>query len=131
MHAKAKMSDLPAGRARLAAPAGRLYTPVALTVRRTYLLAFGVLVTAFVSLYPYLGAMEMCHFGECPYAAQSSTQSSTASTGLTGLCLSAVLATSPAGILAFAMLRGRRLFDERSRPAQFFLSPDPPPPQFS
>lgn len=120
-----------AGRARLAAPAGRLYTPVALTIRRTHLLAFGVLVTAFVSLYPYLGAMEMCHFGECPYAAQSSTQSSAASTGLGGLCLSAVLAASSAGILAFPMLRGRRLFEERSRPAQFFLSPDPPPPQFS
>jgi hypothetical protein len=126
--AKAKTSNLLAGRARSAAPAGRLYTLAALTVRRTYLLAFGILVTAFVSLYPYLGAMEMCHFGECPYAAQSSTQSSTTSTGL---CLSAVLAATPAGILAFAMLRGRRLFDERSRPAQFFLSPDPPPPQFS
>lgn len=129
--AKARMSDLPAGRARSAIPAGGLYTLAALTVRRTHLLALAVLVTAFVSLYPYLGAMEMCHFGECPYAAQSSTQSSTTSTGLAGLCLSAVLAASSAGILAFAMLRGRRLFDERSRPAQFFLSPDPPPPQFS
>jgi hypothetical protein len=107
-----------------------LYILAALTVWRTHLLAFGILVTAFVSLYPYLRAMEMCHFGECPYAAQSSTQSSTAFTGLAGLCLSAVLAASFAGVLTFAMLRGRRLFDEYSRPVQFFLSPDPPPPQF-
>ena len=99
-------------------------------MRRTYLLSLTILVTAFVTLYPYLGAMEMCHSGECPYATQSSTQSSTAFTGLAGLCLSAVLAVS-SGILAFAMLRERRLLDERSRPAQFFLSPDPPPPQFS
>ncbi len=131
MPTKAETSNLPAGRARSAAHAGRLYTPVALTVRRTHLLALAILVTAFVSLYPYLGAMEMCHFGECPYAAQSSPQSSTAFTGLAGLCLSAVLAASSAGIFAFAMLRGRRLFDEYSRPTQFFLSPDPPPPQSS
>ncbi len=114
-----------------ASPAGRLYTPVAVSMRRTYLLSLAILVTFFVALYPYLGAMEMCHSGECPYAAQTSTQSSTGSAGLAGLCLlGAVLAVSSAGTLAFAMLRGRRL-DEGSRPAQFFLSPDPPPPQFS
>ncbi len=44
--------------------------------------------------------------------------------------VSAVLSAIPA-LLAFATLRGRRLSDERSRPAQFFLSPDPPPPQLS
>jgi hypothetical protein len=104
---------------------------VALKVQRTYLLSLAILVTAFVALYPYLGAMEMCHSGECPYATQPSTQSSTASTGLAGLCLSAVLAVSSAGILAFAMLRGRHRLDEISRPSQFLLSPDPPPPQFS
>ncbi|MDP9412234.1 MAG: hypothetical protein M3R38_27930 [Actinomycetota bacterium] len=102
-----------------------------MSLRHTYLVALAVLVAAFVSLYPYLGAMDMCHSGECPYATQSSAQSSATSAGVAGLCLGAVLAVSPAGILAFAMLRGRRLSDERSRPAQFFLSPDPPPPQFS
>jgi len=112
-------------------PAGRLYTPVALTVRRTYLILLAILVSAFVSLYPYLGAMEMCHSGECPYAAQSSIQSSGAFTSLAGLCLGAVLAVSSTGILGLATLRGRRLFDERSRPTQFYLSPDPHPPQFS
>ncbi len=124
-------SDLPAGRARLAAsPAERLYTPVAVSVRRTYLLSLTILVTLFVALYPYLGAMEMCHSGECPYAAQTSTQSSGSSTGLAGLCLSAVLAVSSAGVLAFAVHRGRRLSDERLLPAQFFLAPEPPPPRF-
>ncbi len=114
-----------------ASPAGRLYTPVVVSMRRTYLILLAILVALFVSLYPYLGTMEMCHSGECPYAAQTSTQSSMGSAGLAGLCLlGAVLAVFSAGTLAFAMLRGRRL-DEGSRPAQFFLSPDPPPPQFS
>lgn len=103
----------------------------AVSTRHTYLFALAVLVAAFVSLYPYLGAMDMCHSGECPYATQSSTQSSAASAGVAGLCLGAMLAVSPAGIFALAMLRGRRLTDERSRPAQFFHPPDPPPPQLS
>ncbi len=100
-------------------------------MRRTYLLSLAILVTLFVSLYPYLGEMEMCLSGECPYAAQTSTQSSMGSAGLAGLCLGAVLAASSAGVLAFATLRGRRLLDERSRPAQFYLAPDLPPPQLS
>ncbi len=125
-------SDLPAGRARLlaASPAGRLYTPGAVSMRRTYLILLAILVTLFVALYPYLGAMKMCYSDECPYAAQTSTQSSVGSAGFAGLCLlGVVLAVSSVGILAFAMLRGTRL-DEGSRPARFFLSPDPPPPQF-
>ncbi len=97
-------------------------------MRRTYLLSLAILVTLSVSLYPYLGEMEMCLSGECPYAAQTSTQSSV---GLAGLCLGVVLAVSSAGVLAFATPRGPRLHDEGSRPAQFILSPDPPPPQFS
>src|SRR4028118_1376725 len=63
-------------------PGGRLYTGVSVPVRRTYLLSLAVLVTLFVALYPYLGAMEMCHPGECPYATQTSTQSSGSSNGL-------------------------------------------------
>ncbi len=104
---------------------------VAVTLRGTYLLFLAVLVAAFVSLYPYLGGMEKCHPGECPYAAQTSTQSSGSSTGLAGLCLSVVLATPSVGLLGFATIRVRRLSDERWRPARFYLSPDPPPPQFS
>ncbi len=112
-------------------PGGRLYTGVSVTVRRTYLLSLAVLVTLFVALYPYLGAMEMCHPGECPYATQTSTQSSGSSNGLVGLCLSAVLAASFAGFFGLKTIRGRRRFDECSRPARFYLSPDPPPPRFS
>jgi hypothetical protein len=125
------MSDLPAWRARTAVPVGDciLWSPV--TVRRTYLLSLAVLVTLFVALYPYLGAMEMCHPGECPYATQTSTQSSGSSNGLVGLCLSAVLAASFAGFFGLTTIRGRRRFDECSRPARFYLSPDPPPPRFS
>jgi len=102
-----------------------------LIVRRTYLILLAILVSAFASLYSYLGAMEMCHSGECPYAAQPSTQSSGSFTGLAGLCLSAVLAASFGGLLGLATISGRRLFDERSRPARFYLSLDPPPPRFS
>jgi hypothetical protein len=109
----------------------RLYTRIAVSVRRTYLLSLAILVTLFVSLYPYLGEMEMCLSDECPYATQSSAQSSSTSTALAGLCLGAVLAVSSAVVFAFASLRGRRLLDERSRPAQFYLAPDPPPPQLS
>ncbi len=112
-------------------PGRSLYTVVAVTVRRTYLLSLAVLVTLFVVLYPYLGAMKMCHPGECPYATQTSTQSSGSSNGLVGLCLSAVLAASFAGFFGLKTIRGRRRFDECSRPARFYLSPDPPPPRFS
>lgn len=101
----------------------------AVTVRRTYLLSLAVLVTLFVTLYPYLGAMEMCHPGECPYATQTSTQSSGSSNGILGLCLSAVLAASFTGFFGLTAIRGRRRFDERLRPARFYLSPDPPPPR--
>ena len=110
---------------------GRLYTAAAVTVRRTYLLSLAVLVTLFVALYPYLGATQMCHPGECPYATQTSTQSSGSSNGLAGLCLGAVLAASFAGLFGLTTIRGRRRFDECLRPAQFYLSPDPPPPRFS
>ena len=99
-----------------------------MTLRNRYLFALAVLVTVFVALYPYLGNMGMCDFGECPYATQSSSHASSA--GVASVCVSAVLSAFPA-MLAFAMLRGRRLSEERSRPAQFFLSPDPPPPQLS
>ena len=99
-------------------------------MRRTHLILLAMLVALFMSLYPYLGAMKMCYSDKCPYAAQTSTQSSMGSTGFAGLCLlGAVLAVSSAGTLAFPMLRGRRL-DESSRPTRFFLSPDPPLPSF-
>ncbi|MDP9476275.1 MAG: hypothetical protein M3R38_11450 [Actinomycetota bacterium] len=112
-------------------PVTQEWYTAAVSLRHIYFFALAVLVATFVALYPYLGAMGMCHSGECPYATQSSTQSSATSAGVAGLCLGAVLAVSPAGILAFATLRGRRLSEERLRPEQFFLSPDPPPPQFS
>ena len=98
----------------------------AVTLRNRYLFALAVLVATFVALYPYLAGMGMCDSGECPYAAQSSSH--TSSSGLASVCVRAVLSAFPA-MLAFATLRGRCLSDERSRPAQFFLSPDPPPPQ--
>jgi hypothetical protein len=98
----------------------------AVTLRYTYLFALAVLVAAFVALYPYLGNMEMCDFGECPYAAQSSSHTSSA--GLASVCVSAVLSAFPV-VLAFALFRGRRLLTAESRPTQFYLSPDPPPPR--
>jgi hypothetical protein len=102
-----------------------------LTVRRTYLISLAILVTAFVALYPYLAAMEMCDSGECPYAAQSSAQSPMGSAGIAGLCLSAVLAASSAGVLAFGAFYGRRVIGNDARPVGVFLSFDPPPPRLS
>lgn len=98
---------------------------------RIYLISLAFFVTAFVALYPYLGAMEMCDSGECPYGAQFSAQSSTASTSIAGLCLGAVLAVSYAGILAFGAFHGRRSISDDARPAGVFLSLDPPPPKLS
>ena len=92
--------------------------------------ALAVLVATVVALYPYLGDMGMCDSAECPYATQSSSH--TSSSGLASVCVGAVMSASAVpALLAFATLRARRLSDERSRPAQFFLSPDPPPPQLS
>jgi hypothetical protein len=99
---------------------------VGMTLRHTYLFVLAVLVAAFVALYPLLGNMEMCDFGECPYAAQSS--SPTSSAGPTSVCVSAVLSAVPA-VLAFALFRGRRLPAADLRPTELYLSPDPPPPR--
>ncbi len=101
---------------------------LAVSLRHIHFFALAVLVATVVALYPYLGDMGMCDSAECPYATQSSSHAS--SSGLASVCVGAVLSAFPA-LLAFATLRGRRLSDERSRPAQFFLSPDPPPPQLS
>ncbi len=103
----------------------KLYNPT-VSLRRIHFFALAVLVATVVALYPYLGDMGMCDPGECPYAARSSSH--TSPSGPASVCVGAVLSALPA-LLAFATLRGRRLSDERSRPAQFFLSPDPPPPQ--
>ena len=97
-----------------------------MVLSRTHLTVLAVLVTMFVALYPYLGTMEMCNVGECPYAAQSSSHTSSA--GLASVCVSAVLSAFPA-MLAFALFRGRRLPAADSRPMEFYLSSDPPPPR--
>ena len=99
-----------------------------MSLHRIHFFALAVLVVTVVALYPSLGDMGMCDSGECPYATQSSSH--TSSSGLASACVGAVLSAVPA-LLAFAPLRARRLSDERSRPAQFFLAPDPPPPQLS
>jgi hypothetical protein len=97
-----------------------------MATRRTSLLVLlAILVAAFVALYPYLSAMDMCDSGECPYAVQSSH---TASTGLASVCASAVLSTLPA-LLAFTLFQGRRLPTADKRPTQLYISPDPPPPR--
>jgi hypothetical protein len=96
-----------------------------LTVRRTYLGAIAVFVAAFVALYPYLGAMDTCDPGECPYATFTSE---TAAASLASACVSAVLSVLPA-FFAFALFRGRRSPTPDSRPSQVYLSPDPPPPR--
>ncbi len=98
----------------------------AVTLRNRYLFALAVLVATFVALYPYLGDMSMCDSGECPYAVQSSSHTSSAS--LASVCVSVVLSAVPA-VLAFALLRGRRVVAANWRPMQLYLSLDPPPPR--
>ncbi len=102
------------------------YNAPTVDLHRTTVVVVAVLVAAFVALYPYLGAMEMCDSGECPYAAQSSH--TTTSAGLASTCLIAVLSAFPA-VLDVALLRGRRLPAADSQPVQLYLSPDPPPPR--
>jgi acyl CoA:acetate/3-ketoacid CoA transferase beta subunit len=96
------------------------------TLRQTYLFGLAVLVAAFVALYPFLSNMGMCDSGECPYATQSSSHTSSAA--LPSVCVSAVLTAFPA-MLVFALLRGHRLAAAHWRPMQLYLSPDPPPPR--
>ncbi len=102
----------------------------ALTLRRTYLVAFAVLVTVFVALYPYLGPMGDCgdQGEECPYAMQSSH---TTSAGFMATCLSAVLAISSVAVLALGTLYRRCVISNDVRPMGVFLSLDPPPPRLS
>ena len=97
---------------------------MALTLRSTCLFALAIFVTAFVALYPYLGANDMCDSGTCPLITHS------ASVGGSAACLVVVLAVAPA-VVRFASefrLRGAR---SESRPLQVFSSPDPPPPRSS
>ena len=98
-----------------------------MTLRNRYLLALAVLVATFVALYPSLGNMGMCDSAECPYAAQSSSHTSSSASPVS-VCVSAVLAAFPA-VFAFALIRGRRLAAADLRPVQLYLSLDPPPPR--
>ncbi len=97
--------------------------------RRTSLIALGVVVAIFVALYPYLGAMDFCERGECPYAMTHSSSSNSA--GPVSACVVAALAASFAGMMAPALLRGRRVFASNAWLTQFHLSPESPPPRFS
>jgi uncharacterized membrane protein len=90
------------------------------SLRRTYLFSLVVIVTAFMALYPCLGAMEMCDSGECPMAMHSSVGISTA-------CLVVVLAAAP--VVLFALRLHLRRAASELRPLQVFSSPDPPPPR--
>lgn len=103
----------------------------ALALRRTYLVAFAVLVTVFVALYPYLGPMGECgdQGEECPYAAVQSSH--TTSAGFAATCLSAVLTVSSVAVLALGTFYRRCAISNDARPVGVFLSLDPPPPRLS
>jgi hypothetical protein len=117
-------SKLPVGvkTNKVSRPTGRLYTLVALTIRRTYLFALAILVTAFVALYPYLGAKDMCDSGKCPMVTQST------SGGVSTACLIVALVAAPA-LMRFGSERRLRGATSELRPIQVFSSPDPPPPR--
>jgi hypothetical protein len=99
------------------------------SLRRTFPLVLAIFVVALVALYPYFGAMDMCEMGECPYAMTPSSSGNSA--GPVSACIVAALAASFAGMLAPALLRGRRVFANSSWATQFHLAPDSPPPRFS
>ncbi len=102
-----------------------LYTMGVLAVPRTYMITLAAIVATFVALYPYLASTGSCETGKCPYAVQSSQGAAGA-----GACV-AVLAASSAVSFAFAAFRRHRLPAIDRRPAQLYLSPDPPPPRLS
>ncbi len=96
---------------------------------RTYMIAFAVIVTAFVALYPYLSSMGSCETGKCPYAVQSSQG---ASVGFAAACATAILAASfTAAAFASFPFRERCITPVDAQPSQLYLSPDPPPPRLS
>jgi hypothetical protein len=97
---------------------------VVLTARRTYLLALAMLVAAFVALYPYLDAVQMCDSGECPMAAHSASGGFSAA----GCFIVAVVLASAPAMRALSTLQLRGAASEQ-RPLQVFSSPDPPPPR--
>jgi hypothetical protein len=92
------------------------------SLRRTTLVAFTVLIVAFVTLYPYLGVTGFCDYGGCPESSQISQASSTALT-----CLAAVLVAVPAALVLSSFYRRRD--DHHRRPGEPYLSPDPRPPR--
>lgn len=96
-----------------------------LFLRRTSPLVFAVLVAAFVALYPYLDTGGLCDLGGCPDALQTSHTVSHAPM----MYAVAVLAAVPA-LSAFATF-GRRHSTQEAQPTEWYISPDPRPPQLS
>ncbi len=86
-----------------------------------------ILVIAFASFHPYFDAADLCGLGGCQEVSQSSHA---AHASFSTTCLVAVLAASPVA-LAFAFFFGRRRAADHSRPAEAYLSLDPPPPRLS
>ena len=105
----------------------QLYNLTSVSLRRTHLIALGLLLVLLVALYPQLESMGACEGGGCPPAAQSSQA---ASASLTVACVgAAVLATASAGAV-FSPSLGRLLFAAaEQRPHQLYLAPEPPPPR--
>ena len=93
------------------------------TGRRRLVLALALLVLAFAALYPYMEATGSCGEPGCP---EFSHAHAPAPPELPPGALVAVLAAVPAASLA-GRLRFRPVSDRR--PAEFYLSPDPEPPQ--
>ena len=91
-------------------------------MRSAHVTALAVLMALFVALYPVRGTMEACAYGVNPYDAQSSSVDGTA-------CVGGVLGISSVVVLVLFASYGLRLATADRRPAQFYLSPDPPPPR--
>ena len=94
--------------------------------RRTLFVLFAVLLTAFVTLHPYLDGAGLCDHGGCPEASQSSHA---VHVSVSTACVAAVFVAPFGAALAFARFSGRRRVDDEWRPDETFLSPDTPPPR--
>ena len=91
-------------------------------LRRTFLVAVVVLVTAFVALHPYLGPSGHCEPGGCTLASEAHASVSIDRFASAGTTLAASAA-------ALALAAFRRPASDR-RPATTYLSPEPYPPRF-
>lgn len=95
--------------------------------RRTLAAALAVVLVVLIATFsgsdPYLEGLGLCGHGGCPEASHVVHSSSS------GACLAAVLVTAGVAGLAYFAALGLGRAARQQRPAEAYLSPDPPPPR--